>query len=155
MGRFVVASVRTYEYHGGAHGMRGQTFFTMDLDAGQSVDLSPPAQDKPALTRAAAKGLGVEPKEVHPAGVVLLYGPLGEGLALYRFWASSSYAGGNGGNSYSSDFVVSSKSLPAEAKRYEKLPAWVVPASKGKSQSVFLVPPSRAPAMKQQFDAAY
>ena len=155
MGPFVVASVNTYAYHGGAHGIRGQNFVTIDLDRGAAVNLAPPEKDKAALAKAAAAGLDVEPKEVRPAGVVLLYGPLGAGLALYRFWASAPYVGGLGGNSYSNDFVISSKSLPAKLERYQKLPAWVVPHLNGKSLHVFMVPPARKVSLRQQFEAAY
>ncbi|MDC3955325.1 hypothetical protein KEG38_15775 [Polyangium jinanense] len=155
MGPFVVASVNTYANHGGAHGIRGQNFVTIDLDRGEAVELGPPEKDKAALVKAAAAGLSVEPKEVRPAGVVLMYGPLGAGLALYRFWAFAPYVGGLGGNSYSNDFVVSSKSLPAALERYQKLPAWVVPHLNGKSLVVFMVPPARKAVLRQHFDAAY
>ena len=155
MGPFVVATVNTYSDAGGAHGYRGQDFVTIDLEAAAAVKLEAPEKDEAALARTAAAGLGVEPKEVHAAGVVLLYGPLGEGLSLYQFWASSSYAGGTGANSYSNDFVVSSKSLPAALERYQKLPAWVVPHLHGKSLPVFMVPPSRVASFRKQFDAAY
>ncbi|MDI1479411.1 hypothetical protein [Polyangium sp. y55x31] len=155
MGPFVVASVNTYTNHGGAHGIRGQNLVSIDLDAGKAVDLGPPEKDKAALAKAAAAGLSVELKEVQPAGVVLMYGPLGAGLALYRFSAYAPYVGGLGGNSYSNDFVVSSKSLPVELERYQKLPAWVVPHLNGKSRMVFMVPPARLSAFRRQFDAAY
>ncbi|TKD11854.1 hypothetical protein [Polyangium fumosum] len=89
------------------------------------------------------------------ASGVLLHGPRGAGLALYRFGASAPYVGGLGGNSYSNDFVVSSKSLPTEFERHQKLPAWVVPHLNGKSLNVFMVPPARKASLRQQFDAAY
>lgn len=155
MGPFVVTSVNYYINAGGAHGIRGQELVTIDLEAGGTKKLSPPERDKPALLQSAAKGLEVEVKEVQYSGLVLMYGPLGAGLALYRYWASAPYVGGLGGNSYSNDFVVTSKNLPPELEPYKTLPGWVAPHLNGKSLNVFMVPPAHMPAMKQQFEAAY
>jgi len=155
MGPFVVASVSTYELHGGAHGIRGQNFVTIDLRTGSAATLVPPEKDRAALARAAAAGLSAEPKDVRQSGVELVYGPQGAGLALYRFWSAAAYAGGNGGNSYSNDFVVSSRELPVELWAHRSLPAWVVPYLNGRSLHVFMVAPGQEALLRRQFEAAY
>jgi hypothetical protein len=111
MGPFVVARLGTYMFSGGAHGIRGDEFFTINLEIADAVKLAPRAEDQPALVKNAAKALGADPKDVDSNGCFLLYGPNGAGLAIYRYFASGTYAG-SGGNSYSSDFEVSSKSVP-------------------------------------------
>ncbi len=154
MGPFVVARLGTYLFTGGAHGIRGDEFFTINLEIANAVKLSPKAEDQPALIKNAAKGLGAEPKDVDSNGSFLLYGPNGSGLAIYRYFAPGTYAG-SGGNSYSSDFEVSSKNLPLEVTGYGKLPAWVLPLLKPKSIPIFMVPAAQKDLFKAQFDGAY
>jgi hypothetical protein len=154
MGPFVNAGVNHYESYGGAHGVRGHDPVTINLETGDAVKLAAPAKDRVALKAAAAKGLGCEPKNASETGVVLVYGPVGAGLALYSYLASGDYAG-SGGTSYSTDFVVSSKNLPVEVDAFRTLPTWAVPYLKGKSLNVFMVPPARAAQMRRDFDAAY
>jgi hypothetical protein len=155
MGPFVVTRMKNYTDGGGAHGITGENFFILNLETASTVKLSPREVDQAALIKKAAEGLGVEPKEVNPNGALLMYGPNGSGLAIYRYWGSSSYAGGSGGNSYSNDFEISSKSLPVEVSGYGKLPKWALPILKGKSIPVFMVPADRKDLFKLQFDAAY
>lgn len=154
MGPFVVARMGTYLFAGGAHGLRGDEFFTINLEIADAVKLAPRPEDQPALIKSAAKGLGAEPKDVDSNGSFLLYGPNGAGLAIYRYFAPGTYAG-SGGNSYSSDFEISSKNLPPEVTGYGKLPTWVLPLLKPKSIPIFMVPAAQKDLFKSQFDAAY
>lgn len=155
MGPFVIARMNTYEFAGGAHGVRGAQFFTMNLDNLAQALLEPREEDRPALLASAAKGLDVKTDEVRPSGTLLLYGPNGSGLAIYRYFGFSDYASGTGGNSYSNDFDVSSKNVPAEVKGYAKLPDWTLPLLKPKAVPVFMIPPGKTNLFKAQFDAAY
>jgi len=52
MGPFVVASVNYYINAGGAHGLRGQEFVAIDLDAGGAKKLSPPERTNRRSSRA-------------------------------------------------------------------------------------------------------
>lgn len=155
MGPFVVTRKRTYEYSGGAHGVRGEDVAAINLDKQIAVELAPQPEDRGAVLNNAAKGLVSKPEEVHANGVLLMYGPNGSGLAPYRYFASAPYSGGTGGNSYSNDFEVSSKKLPLEVTGYGKLPAWAIPVLKPKLVPVFMIPPERNAQFKAQFDAAY
>jgi hypothetical protein len=74
---------------------------------------------------------------------------------VYRYWGNSDYASGTGGNSYSSDYEISSKNLPTEVSGFDHLPAWALPVLKPKPLPVFMIPPARAERFKAQFDAAY
>lgn len=155
MGPFVVAQMNTYEFAGGAHGVRLARSFAMNLDKLEEVVLSPQEVDRPALLANAAKALEVEPKETRFTDTFLLYGPNGSGLALYRYSGFASYAAGTGGNSYSNDFDVSSKKIPVEVQGYAKLPHWALPLLKPKAVPIFMIPSGQTDAFKSQFDAAY
>lgn len=154
MGPFVVARMGTYLFAGGAHGIRGDEFFTINLEIANAVKLAPRPEDQPALIKSAAVGLGAELKDVGSNGSFLLYGPNGAGLAIYRYFAPGTYAG-SGGNSYSSDFEISSKNLPPEVTGYGKLPTWVLPLLKPQSIPIFMVPAAQKDLFKSQFDGAY
>lgn len=155
MGPFVVARMKSYTFTGGAHGVRGEELFTIDLEKLDKVTLLPRPEDRAAVIANAAKGLGVKPEGVTSNGILLMYGPNGAGVAVYRYWGASDYAGGSGGNSYSTDFEVTSKNLPLEVAGFGKLPAWALPLLRPKSVPVFMVPPARRELFKSQFDAAY
>ena len=154
MGALIMASVHSYESYGGAHGMRGVDLQTMDLESGATVELLAPVPDRDPLLKSAAKALFAEPKDVSRNGVVLLYGPAGTGLALYRFFSSTDYAS-SGETSYAKDFALSSRSLPLEVGAHGRLPPWFVPFLKGRSLNAFMIVPSQTAMMKRQFDAAY
>jgi hypothetical protein len=154
MGALIMAGVHSYESYGGAHGMRGVDLQTMDLESGATVELQAPEADRDPLLKSAAKALHAEAKEVDRNGVVLLYGPAGTGLALYRFFSSTDHAS-SGETSYAKDFTVSSRSLPPVVGTHGSLPPWFIPFLKGKSLNAFMVPPAQTATMKKQFDAAY
>lgn len=155
MGPFVVVRMGSYTNAGGAHGFRAEEYFTINLEIPDAVKLLPREADRAALVNNAAKGLSVEVKEVNPAGTLLLYGPNGAGLAVYRYSGYAPYVGGLGGNSYSNDFEVSSKNIPVEVSGYGKLPAWTLSLLKPKSIPIFMVPAAQKDLFKSQFDAAY
>lgn len=162
MGPFVNATLNTYENYGGAHGFRGSNSMILDLDKLAKVELLPPEIDRPALFANAAKGFGFTLEEARSkeadmrlAGLALLYGPNGSGLAIYHYYASSSYAGSNSGTSYSGQFDVTSKNVPPEVTGYAKLPAWALSLLKPQTIPVFMIPPGKTDAFKNQFDTAY
>lgn len=155
LGAIVTATLRAYEDHGGAHGVRQARPFAIDLDAGAAVPLAPPPQDLPALQRAAGKLLGAEAKDVTFASATPMVGPSGRALVLYKLWASSSYAGGTGDSSYSNDVEVSSKSLPRELLGFEQLPRWAASALKGATKPAFVVPKARVDAVRAELERAY
>lgn len=155
MGPFVAVRRNIYEFSGGAHGIRGSEPYIIDLDKLEKTELLPRAEDRPALLASAAKGLSVKLEDVTPNGTLPLYGPNGSAIAIYRYMGFSDYAGGNGGNSYSNDFDVSSKNVPPELQGYSKLPAWGLSLLKAKAIPIFMIPPGKTDAFKAQFDAAY
>jgi len=155
MGPFVAARRYTYEFAGGAHGIRGSEPYILDLDKLEKSELLPRAEDRSALLASAAKGLSVKLEDVRPNGTLPLYGPNGSAVAVYRYLGFSDYAGGTGGNSYSNDFDVSSKNVPPELQGYSKLPAWALSLLKPKAIPIFMIPPGKTDAFKAQFDAAY
>lgn len=155
MGPFVIARMSTYEFAGGAHGIRGARSFAINLDKLEEVKLLPREEDRPALLTSASKGLGVKPEETQPNGTSLLYGPNGSGLAIYHYMGFAPYVGGLGGNSYSNDFDVSSKNVPPDVQGYAKLPAWALSLLKPKAVPIFMIPPGKTESFKTQFDAAY
>lgn len=154
MGPVVVAYLRTYEDYGGAHGVRGENLFDIDLDKLSKVDIEPLPEDRPGHLAKAAKVLNGKPEEIQRNGTLFIYAPNGSALVTYKYFGSTSYAGSEG-SSYSSSFVVDSKKLPPGLQGFSQLPAWALPVLAPRPVPVFMIPPSRLELFKKQFDAAY
>lgn len=154
MGPVVAAYLRTYEDYGGAHGMRGENLFDIDLDKLAKVDLEPLPEDRPGHLAKAAKVLGGKPEEIRRNGTLFIYAPDGSAFVTYKYSGSTAYSASEG-SSYSSTFVVDSKKMPPGLDGFSRLPAWAVPALKPMPLPVFMIPQSRYERFKQQFEAAY
>lgn len=154
IGPIVAAYLRTYEDYGGAHGLRGENIFDIDLDKLAKVDIEPLPEDRPGHLAKAAKVLGGKPEEIRRNGTLFIYGPDGTAFVTYKYSASTAYSASEG-SSYSSSFVVDSKKMPPGLDGFSRLPTWAVPALKPMPLPVFMIPQSRYERFKQQFDAAY
>lgn len=154
MGPIVAAYLRTYEDYGGAHGIRGETLFDIDLDKLDRVKLEPLPEDRPGHLAKAVKVLGGKPDEINRDGTLFIYAPDGSALATYKYYGSTAYSASEG-SSYSSSFVVDSKKMPEGLNGFSRLPAWAIPALKPMPVPVFMILQSQHERFKQQFDAAY